>query len=73
MSCAGWQTIFQRPNFTFIIACVPTICDVGVTSGIQPRASRTTGISRTTWSNLSAMPCSLSCVRKFESMPPGTW
>ena len=45
MSCAGWQIIFQRPNFTFIIACVPTICDVGVTSGIQPSASRTIGIS----------------------------
>jgi hypothetical protein len=33
----GWQIIFQRPNFTFIIAWVPTIWEVGVTSGIQPR------------------------------------
>ena len=54
MSCAGWQIIFQRPNLMFIIACVPTIWDVGVTNGTQPNASRTTGISRTTSSNSSS-------------------
>ena len=46
--------------------------EVGVTNGIQPRASRTTGISRTTSSKRSAIPCSFSWVRKFESIPPGT-
>ena len=73
MSWAGWQIIFQRPNLTFIMACVPTICEVGVTSGIHPKASRTTGISRTTSSKRSVIPCSFNWVRKFESIPPGTW
>ncbi|MPN41957.1 hypothetical protein SDC9_189512 [bioreactor metagenome] len=72
MSWAGWQIIFQRPNFTFIMACVPTIWEVGVTSGIQPSASRTMGISLSTASNWLDIPCSLSWFRKLESIPPGT-
>ena len=41
ISIAAGVNIFHLPNFTFIIACVPTICEVGVTRGIQPSFSRT--------------------------------
>ena len=54
-------------------AWVPTICEVGVTSGMKPRSSRTRGISSSTASSLSEAFCSRSWFSMLVSMPPGTW
>ena len=66
------MVLYRSPVITFITACVPTICDVGVTKGIKPKSSRTRGISRITSSNLSAAPCSFNWLSMFVNMPPGT-
>jgi hypothetical protein len=54
-SMVAWARFCQRPNLTLSIACVPTICEVGVTSGIQPSASRTTGTSAMTSAKLAIL------------------
>ena len=66
------DALVALPVSTFNTAWVPTICDVGVTSGGNPKSSRTRGISaNTSFMRLSA-PCSLSWFDRFEIMPPGT-
>ncbi|CSI21225.1 Uncharacterised protein [Vibrio cholerae] len=55
-----------------ITACVPTICEVGVTRGKKPSSSRTCGISSSTKSSLSSAFCCLSWLSMLVSMPPGT-
>ncbi|MNE59313.1 hypothetical protein D3C80_1543990 [compost metagenome] len=54
-------------------AWVPTICEVGVTSGGKPRSSRTRGISANTSLMRCRAPCSFSWLARLDIMPPGTW
>ena len=52
-------------------ACAPTICDVGVTSGGSPAASRTGGISSMARGNISSAPSCLSWATMLLYIPPG--
>ena len=63
----------RRPESTFSTAWVPTICDIGVTSGGNPTSARTIGISSSTSGRRSSAFCSLSWLSRLLIMPPGTW
>ena len=58
---------------TLNTACVPTIWDIGVTSGGEPTSARTFGISAITSPRRSVAFWISSWLMRFDIMPPGTW
>ena len=64
---------YRLPVRTLSTACVPTICELGVTSGGYPRSWRTRAFSWSTCCSFDSAPCSRSWPTRFEIMPPGTW
>jgi len=65
--------LYLSPVMTFSTACVPTICEVGVTRGTCPRSAFTLGTSSYTSASRSSFFASRSWEMRLEIIPPGIW